>query len=174
MHTDQSNREAEITTGIICSCLPTLPALFRHYGAKRQSKASGHEVGHSAGNSAGRLTKSSFLSTRRSHPTSKYLGPDDSQLLHAEYLELGEGNNQRTVASGLSSGPTTIIRGGVSSGDLENNATANHRNHNSFEFPENANATVRPGTGILKTVCVETHPQPAAQVLHGASTEKQF
>ena len=36
----QSHREGEIAAGVICSCLPTLPALFRHYYHKHASRSS--------------------------------------------------------------------------------------------------------------------------------------
>ncbi|MCJ1235715.1 hypothetical protein MMC14_003686 [Varicellaria rhodocarpa] len=147
--------EIEITTGIVCGCLPILPALFRHLIPKVQSKASSSASSHFP-----KLGKRSFHSSRHSKGASKYLGPDDPRLLHAEYLELGEGNYQKTH-DGPRGGTVTTIQGGMSS---EDNDTITTDSQPDTEYSRSKGEITAAGTGILKTVRVESRfqgePQP--------------
>ena len=143
--TDGYAREVEITTGLICGCLPILPALFRHMNPRIQSK-----ISSTAGSNLPKLGKRSFLSSRHSNCNSKYLGPDDPRLLYAEYLELEEGNHKKSYENG---GTVTTIRGGVSSEDIDANTIESHLDDDHDGLKRQILVA---GTGILKTVRVES------------------
>ena len=105
------NRIAEVNIGIICSCLPILPALYKHVAKAAKAKVSSHTsayyelegVGHKSVNADGAA------------PSDKEPGKVDRvQALAKQYL--GPGNSQVSagvVTAGLeNSTPTDELWGG--------------------------------------------------------------
>lgn len=104
-----SDSEAEITTAIICSSLPALAALYRHYVPEIRSKLSfsRHTGGLSTSNTA-----SSFAFHGPKLVNSQCFDAEDPQLLHGQYLELGTVTERERIG-GYPNGLTTRVRGGV-------------------------------------------------------------
>ncbi|CAF9941272.1 MAG: hypothetical protein ALECFALPRED_009049 [Alectoria fallacina] len=145
--------QAEITTGVICSCLPTLPALYRHYAPKNSSmRPSGRREGldsHTV-----KAPKHSILSSFRMAPNARYQDHDDPRLLRAEYLELGgvSGDERRGVE--LSGPITTKIEGGTDA-STDWGATKSEGDGTLDSDGQDGH-----WGGITKTVCLESVPQP--------------
>ncbi len=77
---------AEITSGIVCGCLITMPNFFRHFAPKIASKL------HSS-NKSGSLHKLASIvpaSSRKAAP--QWHNRYDPASRHSQYLELGENN----------------------------------------------------------------------------------
>ncbi|KAL9066665.1 MAG: hypothetical protein Q9161_007424 [Pseudevernia consocians] len=131
--------EAEITTGIICSCVPTLPAFYRHYIPRFTSLFS---LVNPRCNTKSTGVSSAF-SFRDKIPGSRHQELGVNGLTRADYLELG------TLPGGSSSeirnGPVTTIEGGVD-----------------VRSVDAGGALKRDGVGengIKKTVRLELYPQ---------------
>lgn len=97
-----NNRSAEITSGILCSCLPALPAFLRHFYARAApSNPSKYPNG------------GSIRRARLGHNSDQpWISHDNSRLLEGSYLELAE---DKTWHSGNAQDlrPTTTIKGGA-------------------------------------------------------------
>lgn len=142
-------REAEITTGIICSCLPTLPALYRHYVPKIASRlASNHHINGS------RSGKQSFFSSRDKTSSSNYQQGDEPHLLREGYLELG-GLTTGDNAMGKYKGPTTNTREGI------------HVAGSNWNGDDQSSIERLTGDGIVNTVRLETFSQATAPAPEG-------
>ena len=93
---------AEITSGIVCGCLITMPNFFRHFIPKITSKL------HSS-NKSGSLKKIASLvpsASRKSVP--QWHDRYDPTSRHSEYLELGENNTWHSPAKGTEAGVRPI------------------------------------------------------------------
>ena len=87
------SRSAEITSGILCSCVPALPAFFRHFYAKAASRLFRDRVRQKENSALFTYRDSSILSPV--HMTSNPWNgddPNDSQAMQRSYLELEERN----------------------------------------------------------------------------------
>lgn len=151
LNAHNENSEAEITIGIICSCVPALPPLYRHYVPKIKSRLSyAPRSGHRSDPTKSKSTKTSSISFRGTKSSSQNHDPENPRLLQGEYLELGD----VTYHDGIGhrpSGPTTRIEGGL-------------RNASRDSMDADAAFT---GEGIQKTVRLESYPQPAPPVYQG-------
>ena len=156
--------EAEITTGIICSCLPTVPALFRHYVPKISSRLASSSHRPDGRRATIKVNRPSLFSSKGSQSTSHYHDPEDPRLLQGQYLELDEVTSHKGL-DGFSEGPTTIIEGGVANTAGGKNGAMGREFTNRDPLP--------PGEGILKTLCVESYPQPAPAVYHCLGASKR-
>lgn len=76
---------AEITSGIVCGCLITMPNFFRHFAPMIASKL------HSSKKSSSLSKFASIVSSRSHKSTPQWHDRYDSSR-HSEYLELGENN----------------------------------------------------------------------------------
>ena len=146
--------QAEITTGVICSCLPTLPALYRHYAPKDSSMR--HPSGRREGldSHTVKAPKHSILSSFRMAPSTRYQDHDDDpRLLRAEYLELGGVSGDERGGAELSGPVTTKIEGGA---DASSDWAATK---SEGVGPLHGDGQCGRWGGITKTVCLESVPQ---------------
>lgn len=146
---NDNTSEAEITTGIICSCLPALPALFRRYftptplssSTSRSRRPSSHRKSQT------KYLNTSVFGTKDSKQISDYYSTNDGSQLRPdeEFLELE--NYDRTNESGISS----INEGG-------RNADGGRKSDKSIDLES---APPPSGKGIAKIIRMETFPRPA-------------
>ena len=145
--------EAEITTGIICSCLPALPALFRRYFTPKPLYSSTFRSRRPSNRRESRTkySNTSVFGTKGSNKTLDYYSINEGSQLRPdeEFLELE--NYDRTKENGI----TTMIEGG-------RNADGGSKSDKSVDL-ESAPTPLR--KGIVKTVRMETFPRPARALL---------
>ena len=152
-----SDSEAEITIGIVCSCLPALPSLFRHYVPKVTSRLRSSRAGKIRSSST--LAKKGSIFSSRGTQTGRHRHDSvDPRLLDGKYLELSERASQNGVSD---TGLTTKVEGGThiatpphNFADMERMGGGPHRGENT----------------ILKTVCIESYPQPAPKAFRKADS----
>ncbi|MCJ1254201.1 hypothetical protein MMC24_002015 [Lignoscripta atroalba] len=118
---------AEVTTGVICACLPMLPALFQ----RRPRKPS-----------ANMAISSSNRCGAQPFPRMYCSGSGDNDLLSRDYLELGE-DSFHAVGGAAANAITTEIKGGAGP-RIEVSAPADEDQLRGQE-----------GRGIMKTVRIE-------------------
>ena len=140
--------EAEITTGIICSCLPTLPALYQHYVPKMglritlswRTNLSSHST---------KSAKISNFSSCGKMASFRNRDSTDPQPPRNEYLELGG-----VAGDSGFGGLTTRIEGGVDGNtELEGNVS---RSDNVFDNDTQWGQKL----GIIKSIRLERITQP--------------
>ncbi|MCJ1251879.1 hypothetical protein MMC30_009117 [Trapelia coarctata] len=130
---------AEITTGIICSCLPTLPALFRHCVPKVESLVSGRNDRDFRASHKHRI----LISNRRK-PSSGPFDSTDNAFLKAGYIGLDEP---------LNLGVTTDIRGESGFERAQRSLELIEADKDRPHDPEVGNHPA--GNGIIKTIHME-------------------
>ncbi|KAF7514167.1 hypothetical protein GJ744_004492 [Endocarpon pusillum] len=140
--------EAEITTGIICSCLPALPALYRQYGPQMRAKL----FCSTTSRQKSTTTSISNFTFPRTKVASRNYDAGDPELAYGDYLELDTAPDRKTIG-GYARGPITKIEGGV------------------YTDQRSAKESVRSSTvvgdpsaerGIRKTVSVDHHASSSA------------
>ena len=161
------DRTAEVTSGIIASCLPTLPSCFRHFFQKAITKFSCF-----SGASAGGTRRRHHDSVNHKQPSMKETGPQqghqyqkqqprqwsrlglgtkDSEVLQHSYWELEDTEQYRTGEGQIFQGrcfSTAEAKADVSvSGDRSPDISVDGEN-------------VRPSQGILKTIEVNIESLP--------------
>lgn len=151
---------AEITSGIICSCVPALPAFVRHFYAKAATRLS---------KDRDRQHDNSVLFTYRdSEPPSPvvntnttsnaWYNPDDSRLLQRSYVELQERSywDSWDEEEASVTGVTTTATGGASAS--QETITLPPAVRRSMKDMERGGMH----SGILKTVTVAQYPKSMA------------
>ncbi|CAD6574768.1 MAG: hypothetical protein ASARMPRED_006899 [Alectoria sarmentosa] len=136
------------------TCLPTLPALYRHYAPKDSSMR--HPSGRREGldSHTVKAPKHSILSSFRMAPSARYQDHDDDpRLLRAEYLELGGVSGDERGGAELSGPVTTKIEGGADA-SIDWAATKSEG-----DGPLHGDGQCGRWGGITKTVCLESVPQ---------------
>ena len=119
---------AELSAGLICTCLPTIPAIVRR---PRNSRS-------------GRTPEKNSQSRRtftRKQPTNS----SDQDPFNREYFELSEGYSQKAVFEGLPAAVATDIEGGKSHGIQDTGPLGS----------ESIEDEILPRQAIVKTVVVE-------------------
>lgn len=151
-------RSAEITSGIICSCVPALPAFVRHFYAKAATRLSKDRDRHNE--------NSVLFTYRDSEPSSpvvnitsnSWYNPDDSRPLQRSYLELQERSywDSWDTEDASVTGVTTTATGGA--GASQETITLPPVVRCSMKDTERGGMH----SGILKTVTVAQYPKPIA------------
>ncbi|KAL9639233.1 MAG: hypothetical protein Q9164_001055 [Protoblastenia rupestris] len=135
--------QAEITIGVICSCLPTFPALYRHYvPSLSSSRTSGRRRG---------VDDQSTKPSKHSVLPSRYQHHDDPHLLREEYLELDGVSRDESPRTAFN-GPVTKIEGGI-------NVNTNWEAHRRGDQNVDNDCHIGHGGGITKTVHLEAVAQ---------------
>ena len=156
--TDHS--EAEITIGIICSCLPALPALVRHYGPKITSKLMSSQASKSRAGSS-QLKKGLIFPGRGTHTNYHRRDPKDPRLPDGKYLELSEMNSQNGISD---MGLSTKIEGGIRRPKQGHDGLVGEGLDDELRTVDHA---------VLRTVCIESYPQPAPKVSGPRDTTRE-
>lgn len=129
---------AEISTGIICVCLPTLAA-FTH----RRSRGPSTSIVNGDSN-----THRTTSSSRKQH-----LGLNDPSLFEGEYIELGAGSSQDVDLRMTAGLVVTGIRGGTTS-PLSRDSIVEAQETTPLGAKEALDRSVQ-GMNIVKTVRIE-------------------
>jgi len=87
-----SSSVAEITSGIVCGCLITMPNFFRHFAPKIASKL------HCSNKSSSLKKIASLVASRSRKSNPQWHDLYDPNSRHSEYLELGEGSAWHSTA----------------------------------------------------------------------------
>ena len=124
------NSTAELSSGLICTCLPTIPALFQRRRRSRSDKTL-EENSHSR----------HLRVLTRKQPTNL----SDQEPFNGEYLELSEGRSQNEGFEALPAAVATDIEGG-------NPSSVQATNPLSLGARED---DLISGPAIMKTVVVE-------------------
>ncbi len=129
---------AEITSGIVCGCLITMPNFFRHVAPKIASKL------HSSKKNSSLNKFASIVSSRSHKSVPQWHDRYDLSPRHSEYLELGEDNVWHSPAkAGAVAGngpipPNAVWKGPKASGsgaDLESGITKTVKVEQYSRFP---------------------------------------
>lgn len=128
---------AEITSGIVCGCLVTMPNFFRHFISKITSKL------HSSRKSGSSNKTPYFAPSNSKKIVDKWSDNYDPASRNDQYLELNEGNTWRS--------PAKVASGGFRSNPVRTGPWENQKPH----VLDGADVE----SGILKTTHIQQYPQ---------------